>query len=135
MERAVSEGTFDEVIHEKNRLRICGILSGVDSISFPALAQALGVSDSVLSKHLKALQEAGHVSVAKPRSTGRPRSLIALTPHGRRAFRDHVLALNAMITHVADPDSTLADNALSALTTRDPAATRNAVGGPLAPGQ
>jgi predicted ArsR family transcriptional regulator len=121
MERAVSEGTFNEVIHEKNRLRICGILSGADSISFPALTEALGVSDSVLSKHLKTLQEAGHVSVMKPRSAGRPRSLIALTPHGRRAFRDHVLALNAMIAHVADPDSTLADNALSALTARDTA--------------
>lgn len=115
----MSEGTFNDVIHEKNRLRICGILSGVDTVSFPALAEALGVSDSVLSKHLKTLQEAGHVSVVKPRSAGRPRSLITLTPHGRRAFRDHILALNAMIAHVSDPDSTLADNALSALALRD----------------
>ncbi len=117
----MSPGTFNDVIHEKNRLRICGILSGVDTISFPALAEALGVSDSVLSKHLKTLQEAGHVSVIKPRSAGRPRSLIALTPHGRRAFRNHVLALNAMIAHVSDPGSTLADSALSALAARNTA--------------
>jgi biotin operon repressor len=66
----VSEGAFDEVIHEKNRLRICGILAGTDSVSFPALAEALGVSDSVLSKHIRTLQETGHVSVVKARSAG-----------------------------------------------------------------
>lgn len=112
----MSEGAFDEVIHEKNRLRICGILAGADSVPFPALAEALGVSDSVLSKHLKVLQEAGYVSVVKARRAGRPRSLITLTPHGRRAFREHVRALNAIIAHIADPGSALADNALSALT-------------------
>lgn len=112
----MNEGAFDEVIHEKSRLRICGILAGADSISFPALAEALGVSDSVLSKHLKTLQEAGHVSVVKARPAGRPRSQIALTPHGRKAFRGHVLALNSIIAHIADPESALADDALSALT-------------------
>jgi DNA-binding MarR family transcriptional regulator len=114
----VSETRFDEVIHEKNRLRICGILAGIDSVSFPALQGALGVSDSVLSKHLKALQEAGHVSVVKARSAGRMRSSIRLTPEGRTAFRAHVRALNAMITHIGDPESTLADDALSTLTER-----------------
>lgn len=112
----MSEDAFDEVIHEKSRLRICGILAGADSVSFPALAEALGVSDSVLSKHLKVLQEAGHVSVVKSRSAGRARSRIALTPHGRRAFRGHVRALNAIIAHIADPESTMAGDALSALT-------------------
>ncbi len=44
----------------------------------------------------------------------RLRSLIALTPHGRRAFRGHVRALNAIIAHIADPGSALADDTLSA---------------------
>lgn len=82
------------------------------------LAEALDVSDSVLSKHLKTLQEAGYIGVVKARSAGRVRSSIALTPHGRKAFRGHVRALNAIIAQIADPESALADGALAALTAR-----------------
>ncbi|WP_454118419.1 transcriptional regulator [Microbacterium lacticum] len=110
-----AEGVFDEVIHEKTRLRISAILSGVDAISFPQLRELVGVSDSVLSKHLKMLQEAGHVVVTKTRSAGRSRSSIAMSVSGRRAYHGHIAALNAMIAQVRAPDSTVADAALGRL--------------------
>lgn len=58
----------------------------------------------------------GRRSVVKARSAGRVRSSIALTTHGRKAFRGHVRALNAIIAQIADPESALADDALAALT-------------------
>jgi hypothetical protein len=110
-----TEGVFDEVIHEKTRLRISAILVGVDAISFPQLRELIGVSDSVLSKHLKMLQEVGHVVVTKTRSAGRSRSSIAMSVPGRRAYHAHIAALNAMIARVGAPDSALADTALGRL--------------------
>lgn len=98
-----SESSFDEVIHEKTRLRITSILAGVDTISFPHLRELVEVSDSVLSKHLKALQQSGYVIVSKTSSGGHARSSIALSPGGRRAFHDHVKVLEALISGISDP--------------------------------
>lgn len=110
-----TEGSFDEVIHEKTRLRISAILAGMDAITFPQLRELIGVSDSVLSKHLKMLQDAGHVVVTKTRSAGRSRSSIAMSVSGRRAYHGHIAALNAMIAQVGAAESTVADAALGRL--------------------
>jgi len=50
---------FDPVIHAPGRLQICGLLSGVDDAEFALIRDRIAVSDSVLSKHLKLLDEAG----------------------------------------------------------------------------
>ncbi len=119
------EAAFDEVIHEKTRLRITSILAGVDTISFPQLRDMVGVSDSVLSKHLKALQQAGYVVVSKLSSDGHARSTIALAPKGRRAFHAHVAALEAMISQIGAPDLPLADAALTSFVDADHDAERH----------
>nr|WP_275428509.1 transcriptional regulator [Streptomyces sp. CS090A] len=47
------------MIHAPNRLQICAMLAAVDSMEFSRARESLGVSDSVLSKHLKVLEGAG----------------------------------------------------------------------------
>ncbi len=54
-----SAPAFDSVIHAPGRLQICAILSSVDDAEFAMIRDAIKVSDSVLSKHLKQLEEAG----------------------------------------------------------------------------
>ncbi len=54
------------------------------------------VADSVMSKHLKVLQDAGYVTLTKPTGSGRVRTWASLTPVGRRAFRGHVAELQRM---------------------------------------
>jgi DNA-binding transcriptional ArsR family regulator len=61
---------FDEIVHAPNRLQICAILSAVDSADFATMREALRVADSVLSKHIRVLHEAGYVDVHKTACAG-----------------------------------------------------------------
>lgn len=87
---------FDPVIHAPGRLQICALLSGIDDAEFAMIRDRLEVSDSVLSKHLKQLEEAGYVTLRKAASDGRQRTWISLTWAGRKAFASHVLELNRL---------------------------------------
>lgn len=89
-------GVFDEVIHAPNRLRITAMLSTVDGAEFSTIRELLGVSDSVLSKHVKPLSEAGYVDITKTVIDSRVRTSLALTDKGRRAYRAHVEALREL---------------------------------------
>jgi DNA-binding MarR family transcriptional regulator len=90
---------FDEVVHAPNRLQVCAILSAVDSADFATLREALGVADSVLSKHLRVLHEAGYVDVHKAPCAGRVRTSVSLTGAGRTAYAGHVAALQAIVSN------------------------------------
>jgi len=87
---------FDPVIHAPGRLQICAILSGVDEGEFAMIRDAISVSDSVLSKHVKQLEDAGYVVVTKAASGGRQRTWLKLTVAGRAAFRAHVAELTRL---------------------------------------
>ena len=84
---------FDPVIHPSPRLQICGLLAAVDLMEFAAVRDAVGVSDSVLSKHVKQLEEAGYVRIGKATVASRQRTSLALTRTGRQAFDAHVAEL------------------------------------------
>lgn len=81
----------DPVIHPITRLSLCGLLAaGADWVEFAALREAAQVSDSVLSKQSRVLEEAGYLEVRKGAVGRRPRTWFRLTPTGRRAFDAHV---------------------------------------------
>ncbi|AVZ73522.1 MarR family transcriptional regulator [Streptomyces lunaelactis] len=88
---------FNEVIHAPNRLQICTMLAAVETMAFSTLRDALDVSDSVLSKHVKILQTAGYLDVTKARGASYPRTWIALTPDGRQAFSGHIAELRRIV--------------------------------------
>lgn len=90
-------GAFDELIHAPNRLRICAFLDAIATAEFGSVRDMLGVADSVASKHVKVLQEAGYVRVSKPTGSGRVKTWLELTAEGRRAFREHVRALQDLV--------------------------------------
>ena len=87
---------LDPVIHPPARLTVAAALAAATEAEFAFLREAAGVSDSVLSKHLAALQEAGYVKLRKAAFEGRQRTWAALTARGRRAFAGHVAALQAL---------------------------------------
>jgi DNA-binding MarR family transcriptional regulator len=98
----VSEAAFDEVIHAPLRLQICAMLAPVQSLAFADIRDSLEVSDSVLSKHLSALAEAGYVMVSRVRANSRSRRQVTLTTLGRTALGGHLAALQA-IASIAEP--------------------------------
>ena len=87
---------FDPLIHEPNRLQICAYLDSISEVEFQALREYLDLSESALSKHIKALESADYIKAVK-RGVGRKRTWIAFSDSGRRAFKDHVQALQRMI--------------------------------------
>jgi DNA-binding transcriptional ArsR family regulator len=92
----MSQAGFDPVIHAPARLQIMAVLAGVQDAEFTLLRQTTEVSDSVLSKHLAQLAEAGYVRLRKAAQNGRQRTWASLTRDGRRAFIAHVRALQAL---------------------------------------
>ena len=93
----MSKGSFDSTIHAPNRLQICALLAPLDDAEFQFLRDSLEVSDSVLSKHIKQLEEAGYVKQRKEKVDGRQRTWVYLTDIGRSAFASHVEALKSIV--------------------------------------
>lgn len=91
------EPAFDELIHAAVRLRACGLLRPVDALSFATLRDSLGLTAPTLSKHLRALSDAGYVAMDRQpsatRGDDRRVAWVRLTPLGRAAFDGHVAAL------------------------------------------
>ena len=88
---------FDPVIHPPARLQIMGVLGGVSDIAFEKLREIVGVSDSVLSKHLSALAQAGYVVTRKTPLDGRQRTWVERTAKGRKAFEQHLAELRRLV--------------------------------------
>ena len=88
---------LDPLIHAPTRLQLVTSLTAVSEAEFAILRDALEVSDSVLSKHISALVDAGYVRSHKGLRDGRRTTWIALTDAGRSALRVHVAALRELI--------------------------------------
>jgi len=88
---------LDEHIVAPARLKLMTTLTAVSEAEFATLRETLDVSDSVLSKHLGALEQVGYLRRHKGVRRGRRTTWISLTPAGRTALRTHVTALRALI--------------------------------------
>jgi len=105
----VSTARLDPLVHAPKRLAAMAILSTSQWAEFAFLRERLEVSDSVLSKHMKLLQDAGYVTVSK-RGRGRGSSTwYRVTPEGREAFDAHVAYLQELVAgapvSLGDPDA------------------------------
>lgn len=100
----MSAAAFDEVVHAPNRLRICALLAAAGQVEFGTIRDSLGVADSVTSKQLKILADAGYVTISKPTGKGRVKTWVTLTGAGRQAFAGHLQALQEMAVAVTPSD-------------------------------
>ena len=99
MLRPMPYPVFDDVIHEPHRLRICAMLVPSSGTDFATVRDEMGLSDSALSKHLKALHRAAATpagapcergtgcATARPRSTERVRCSTSSAPGGEALVR------------------------------------------------
>nr|WP_260408213.1 transcriptional regulator [Planomonospora venezuelensis] len=87
---------LDDLIHAPVRLSIMAALAAADKAEFRFLRDTIEVSDSLLSKHIITLEEAGYVEVEKVFVGKRPRTWLSLTDAGRRAFQDYVSVLKRL---------------------------------------
>ncbi len=95
--KSAQTAAFDPLIHAPLRLQICAVLDTVDEVEFAILRERLNVSESVLSKHIKVLEDAGYVGVTKTTRESRVRARASFTSNGRKAYRSHVQALRDIV--------------------------------------
>lgn len=91
---------LDDIIHQPVRLRIMAALTSLaarEQVDFSYLKDKLTLTDGNLGAHLRALEEAGYVLVEKTFVERRPKTFIAASAAGRKAFTDHVAALQSII--------------------------------------
>ena len=93
----MTKATFDIVIHAPNRLQICALLDTTKELEFQIIKEQLDVSDSVLSKHLKVLEDASYVQLIKKTEFTRQRTWVSLTSEGRKSFKRHLEELKKII--------------------------------------
>jgi DNA-binding MarR family transcriptional regulator len=90
----------DELIHQSTRLKLTATLNSLDvgeSLEFGHLKAILGATDGNMTTHLTALEKAGYIDITKDFVGKKPRTRIALSRKGRRAFQQHVAYLKAML--------------------------------------
>lgn len=91
---------LNELIHQPARLRIMAILSCLDTeakASFTYLKDLLELTDGNLGAHLRKLEEAGYINIAKTFVNNKPQTYVEATPKGRKAFNEHVAALKEIL--------------------------------------
>lgn len=88
---------LDRVIHERGRLAIMSMLAAAPELSFTDLRETLAMTDGNLTTHIRTLQEAGYVSVAKSYRNNRRLTTVSLTAAGRRAFAEYVSLLEQIV--------------------------------------
>jgi DNA-binding MarR family transcriptional regulator len=91
---------LNETIHQPVRLRIMAALVTLeagDEVDFSYLRDLLDVTDGNLGAHLRKLEEAGYIAVNKMFVERKPRTFVAATTEGRRIFKEHVAALEAIL--------------------------------------
>jgi DNA-binding MarR family transcriptional regulator len=91
---------LDDIIHQPVRLRIMaalGALSSREQVDFTYLKDKLGLTDGNLGAHLRALEDAGYIAVEKTFVERRPKTFVAASAAGRKAFAAHVAALQAIL--------------------------------------
>ncbi|MDA3648397.1 transcriptional regulator [Saccharopolyspora indica] len=94
---------LDPVIHSPVRFSVVAALSGVEQAEFRFIRDAVEVSDSTLSQHVAALEQAGYVKVTKARIGRRASTWLALTGTGRQAFTHHLATLNRIAAEPPRP--------------------------------
>ena len=90
----------DEIIHQSLRLKIMAALYAerdAEPLEFARLKAIVQATDGNLGSHLTTLEKAGYVVVEKDFAGRKPRTRLAVTPNGAKAFRRHIAYLRDVL--------------------------------------
>lgn len=68
-------------------------------VEFKQLKETLGLHDGTLASHIKGLEKVNYIEVKKEFVGRKPQTSYHATPLGRKAFNDHLDALEALLKH------------------------------------
>ncbi|WP_333693966.1 winged helix-turn-helix domain-containing protein [Flavobacterium sp.] len=88
---------INKAFDHRIRLGIMSILMVNESADFNTLKELLGVTDGNLASHAKALELEEYISIEKQFIGKKPNTSYKATKLGKKAFRDHIDALEKLI--------------------------------------
>lgn len=88
---------INKLFESKVRLGIMSILMVNDSVDFNSLKAHLEITDGNLASHIASLEKAKYVKVNKSFIGKRPNTTYLVSASGRRAFNEHLDALERLI--------------------------------------
>ena len=88
---------INKAFDHRIRLGIMSVLMVNESADFSTLKELLGVTDGNLASHTKALETENFIMIEKQFIGKKPNTSYRTTPSGRKAFQDHIEALEKLI--------------------------------------
>ena len=88
---------LDKVFESRIRLGVMSILIVNDSVDFNSLKELLNVTDGNLASHISALEKNKYIKIKKKIIGKKTNTAYSLTESGRRAFANHLNALEQLI--------------------------------------
>ena len=92
---------FDDIVHQRTRIGILAVLAEAAEADFTYLRKVLDLSDGNLGRHLEILEDAGLIAISKGYHGRRPRTRAAITAQGRRALRDELARMQALMERLS----------------------------------
>ena len=88
---------LNKAFDNKVRLGIMSMLMVNDWVEFKKLKEMLELTDGRLASHIKSLEENEYIEVRKMFVGKKPQTSYTATVAGRKAFNDHLDALEALL--------------------------------------
>ena len=93
---------LDRVIHERARLSVLtSLLTHPKGVAFGDLKELCSLTDGNLSRHLRVLEEAGLVEIAKGHERNRPLTVCRITTVGRKRYLEYLSTLEQVVRDAA----------------------------------
>ena len=90
-------GEVNKAFESRVRLGIMSILMVNDSIDFLTLKEMLQVTDGNIASHVTALEKLQYIEIKKQFIGKKPNTSYSVTNAGRKAFTEHLDALEKLI--------------------------------------
>jgi DNA-binding MarR family transcriptional regulator len=88
---------LDKAFENRVRLQIMSVLAANERYDFNSLKDLLNITDGNLASHLKALEKEEYINVHKSFLGRKPNTNYEATDKGKKAFREHLDALEQLI--------------------------------------
>ncbi len=88
---------LNKAFENRTRLGIMSVLMVNDDVEFTRMKELLQTTDGNLASHITALEKAGYVEVNKQFIGKKPNTTYAVTKAGRKAFTQHLDALEKLL--------------------------------------
>lgn len=79
------------------RLGVMSVLSVNEQVDFNTMKELLEVTDGNLASHVRSLENQGYLEVNKQFIARKPNTTYRITKKGRKAFEDHLSALESLL--------------------------------------